>query len=253
MSILRSFNNPMVLSTKDLWLTFGGCASAKLEGYCDANWASQPHHHSISGYLFHFGLGAISWSSRKQNIITLSSTEAEYVAKTHAAKEGIWLKTFVKGMNSKAIGPLTIMGNNQGAIALAKDDKFYARTKHINLRYHFIREVVEEGKVKMEYILTKDNVTNIFTKALPKPKFKQFVGMLGLAIMKEGVLKDRQWSLGRLKLNNRCLIGKHHMVSMSAHISTNCVSLEGECWAYIQAELVCLSLLSVLFHSICSL
>ena len=204
----------MVLSTKDLWLTFGGSASAKLKGYCDATWASQLHCHSITRYLFHFGLGVISWSSKKQNIITLSSTEVEYIAKTHAAKEETWLETLVKEMNSKAIGPLTIMGNNQSAIALAKDDKFYARTKHINLQYHFIREVVEEGKVKMEYILTKDNVTNIFTKALPKPEFKQFVGMLGFGD-DEGVLEDQQWSLGRLKLNNRHLIGKCHVVSAS--------------------------------------
>ena len=160
------------MSTKDLWLTFGGSTSAKLEGYCDADWASQPYQHLISRYLFHFGLGVISWSSKKQNIITLSSTEAEYVAKTHAAKEGIWLKTFVKEMNGKMISPLTIMGDNQGV-------------KHINLRYHFIREAAEDGKVKMEYIPTEDNVADIFMKALPKPKFRQFVGMLGLAIMKE--------------------------------------------------------------------
>ena len=143
------------------------------------------HCHLISRYSFHFGLGAISWSSKKQIIITLSSTEVEYMAKTYAAKEGIWLKTFVKEMNGKAIRPLTIMGDNQGAIALAKDNRFHARTKHIDLQYHFIREAVKKGKVKMEYIPTKDNVANIFMKALPKPKFKQFVGMLGLAIMKE--------------------------------------------------------------------
>ena len=68
---------------------------------------------------------------------------------------------------------------------LAKDNKFYARAKHINLQYHFIREAVEDGKVKMDYIPTKDNVADIFMKALTKPKFKQFVGMLGLAMMKE--------------------------------------------------------------------
>ena len=161
-----------LVSTKDLWLTFGGSTSAKLEGYCNADWASQPHQHSISRYSFHFGLGAISWSSKRQNIITLSSTEAEYVAKTHAAKEGIWLKTFAKEMDSKMIRLLTIMGDNQGAIALAKDNKFHARTKHINLQHHFIREAVKDGKVKMEYILIEDNVTDIFTKAFPKPKFK---------------------------------------------------------------------------------
>ena len=75
----------------------------------------------------------------------------EYVAETHAAKEGIWLKSFVSEITGKTIGPLTILGDNQGAIVLAKDTKFHAQMKHIDLRYHFIREAVEDGKVKMEY------------------------------------------------------------------------------------------------------
>jgi hypothetical protein len=77
------------------------------------------------------------------------------------------------------------MGDNQGAIALAKDNKFHSRTKHIDLRYHVICEAFEDGKVEMNYIPTAENVSDIFTKALAKPKFTQFVGMLGLAMMKE--------------------------------------------------------------------
>jgi hypothetical protein len=120
-----------------------------------------------------------------QGIITLSSTEAEYIAETHASKEGIWLKIFVKELTGQKIKPLTIKADNQGAIALAKDNKFYARTKHINLCYHFLCEAIEAGKIEMEYILTSENVADIFTKALPKPKFNDFVGRLGLAIMME--------------------------------------------------------------------
>ena len=77
------------------------------------------------------------------------------------------------------------MGDNQGAISLTKDNKFHAKTKHIDLPYHIIREAIEDGKIIMEYIPTSKNVTNIFTKTLPKPKFMEFIGMLGLAIMKE--------------------------------------------------------------------
>jgi hypothetical protein len=72
------------------------------------------------------------------------------------------------------------MGDNQGAITLAKDNKFHSWTKHIDLRYHFICEAVEDGKVEMKYIPTVENVSNIFTKALAKPKFMQFAGMLVL-------------------------------------------------------------------------
>ena len=83
-------------STKDLWLTFGGQKETMVEGFCDVDWASRKHRHSISGYSFHFGVGAISWSSKKQGVVSLSSTEAEYVTQMHAAKEGIWLRSFMK-------------------------------------------------------------------------------------------------------------------------------------------------------------
>jgi hypothetical protein len=115
----------------------------------------------------------------------LSSTKAEYIAKMHASKEGIWFKTFVKELTGQKIKPLTIKADNQGAIALAKDNKFHVRTKHINSHYHFVYEAVEAGKIEMEYIPTSENVADIFTKALPKPKFKDFVAKLGLAMMKE--------------------------------------------------------------------
>jgi hypothetical protein len=125
------------------------------------------------------------WSSKKQNIIALSSTEAEYIAETHAVKEAIWLQTFINEVVGTDKDPLTVMADNQGAIALAKDNKFHSQTKHIDLRYHFVREAVEKGKITMQYIPTSENVADIFTKALLKPKFTEFVGKLGLVIMKE--------------------------------------------------------------------
>ena len=74
-------------STKDLWLTFGGQSKPAMEGFCNVDWGGQKHRHSISGYSFHMGAGAISWSSKKQHVVVLSSTEAEYIAQMHAAKE----------------------------------------------------------------------------------------------------------------------------------------------------------------------
>jgi hypothetical protein len=167
-------------SMKNLWLTFGGQKETLVEGYCDADWAGQKHRHSISGFSFHFGIGAISWSSKKQNIVALSSTEAEYVAQTHAAKEAMWLKSFVSEIRGGGDKPLTILCDDQGAVALAKDNKYHARTKHIDLRYHFIREAVEDGKISVKYIPTNDNVSDIFTKALPRPRFQQLVELLGM-------------------------------------------------------------------------
>ena len=130
----------------------------------------------------------MSWSSKKQPIITVSSTEAEYVAETHASKEGIWLKTFMRELMDYENGPLTLKADNQGAISLAKDNKFHARTKHIDLRYHFVREAVEDGKIKMEYIPSSQNIADIFTKGLPRQKHEELVGRLGLCVREEGIV-----------------------------------------------------------------
>ena len=167
-------------SMKDLWLTFGGHKETMVEGFCDVDWASQKHRHSISGFSFHFGVRAISWSSKKQGVVLLSSTEVEYIVQTHAAKEGIWLRSFMKEIQGGKEKPLTISCDNQGAIVLAKDNKFHARTKHINLRYHFIHEAVEDSKIQVKYILMDNNISDIFTKPLPRPKFAKFVESLGL-------------------------------------------------------------------------
>ena len=148
-------------STKGSWLIFGGKKDILLEE------------------------GTISWSSKKQAIIALLSTKAEYIAQTHVAKEAVWLKTFVNGVRGGQEGPLNIMVDNQGAIALAKHKKFYSHMKHINLHYHFIHEAVEDKRIRMEYIPTGDNVADIFTKPLAKPKFVEFTGKLGLAMVKE--------------------------------------------------------------------
>ena len=167
--------------TKALWLTFGGVSGAEIEGYCNADWASQTQQHSISGYSFLMGRGLISWSSKKQSVIALSSTEAKYVALTHAAKEALWLRMFMGELRGKPHGPIKINSDNQGAIALCKDNKFHARTKHIDIRYHFIRESISNEKLSLGYVPTHENISDVFTKALPKAKFCHFIRLLGLS------------------------------------------------------------------------
>ena len=132
------------------------------------------------------GDGAVTWSSKKQPIVALSSTEAEYVAQTHAAKELIWLCTILSELNSTFEEPTTLNCDNQGAIALAKDNKFHARTKHIDIRYHYIREAVENSDINMQYIPTNENIADIFTKPLAKAKFEHFTEKLGLWVRLRG-------------------------------------------------------------------
>ena len=158
-------------ATKHYWLTFRGKSRPSIQSFCNADWASQSHRHLISGYSFHFSQGTISWSSKKQHVVALSSMEAEYIAQTHTAKEAIWVKSLLNEIQGLTSKPMTVNCDNQGAIALSKDNKFHSRTKHIDLQYHFVREAVEDGKIKITYIPTDENVSDIFTKAWAKPKF----------------------------------------------------------------------------------
>jgi hypothetical protein len=98
----------------------------------------------------------VSWSSKRQDIIVLSTTEAEYVAATHATKEALWLRTFVSEVFSPISNPTTLYLDNQSAIALSKDHQYHARTKHIDIRFHYIRWIIDQGKLRLTYCPTED-------------------------------------------------------------------------------------------------
>ena len=166
--------------TRNLMLVLGGEGEV-LTGFTDADWASQRHRHSISGYAFFIGSGAVSWSSKKQPIITLSSTESEYVALTHAAKEAIWLRKLLSELSADLHGPTTIFCDNQGAIALSKDSTFHAHTKHIDIHFHFIRQTNLSNTTRITYCPTNDMIADIFTKSLPRPKLEKFRSLLNLS------------------------------------------------------------------------
>ena len=124
--------------------------------------------------------GAISWSSKRQELVALSTTEAEYVAATHAAKEALWLRSLISSIFNAPPPTTTLNCNNQSTIALARDGQFHARTKHIDIRFHFIRWVVEQGKVALQYCPTADMTADVLTKALTSPKVKHFASTLDL-------------------------------------------------------------------------
>jgi hypothetical protein len=137
---------------------------------------SQEHRHAISGYVFLVNGGAVSWSSKKQELVTLSTTESEYVAATHAAKEAIWLRRLISEVFQPITKPITLYSDSQLAIALTKDGSYHARTKHIDIRYHFIRFIVQNGTINLIYCPTEDMTADILTKALQK----HFANSLGL-------------------------------------------------------------------------
>ena len=165
--------------TKNWKLTYGTTDNG-LEGYTDADGSSQEHRHAISGYVFLVNGGAISWSSKKQELVTLSTAESEYVAATYAAKEALWLRRIVNEVFEPVTKPMTLYSDSQSAIALTKDGSYHARTKHIDIRYHFIRFVVQNGSIKLIYCPTEEMTADILTKALPNTKAKHFANSLGL-------------------------------------------------------------------------
>jgi hypothetical protein len=168
--------------TQDLGLVYDGKQFGEgLSGFSDSDWAGEQNtRRSVSGYCFTFCGAATSWSSKKQQTIALSSTEAEYMAMTHAGKEATFLQNIYGEVGIPTPLPTPLLVDNQSAIALAENPIFHARTKHIDVRHHWIREKIESGQLELEYVPTADQVADIFTKPLNGEKFKKFRDVLGL-------------------------------------------------------------------------
>jgi hypothetical protein len=171
-----------LIGTADLCLTFGETAR-ELTGYVDADGSQEVERRAVTGYAYIIDGGAVSWNSKQQELVVLSTTEAEYVAATHAAKEGLWIRSLISELFGKLIditSPTTLFSDNKSAIALAHEHQYHARTKHIDIRYHFIRWVIENGSMCLIYCPTDEMIADTLTKPLPSIKAKHFAAELGL-------------------------------------------------------------------------
>ena len=166
--------------TQALALTYGPKGDVDLKGYGDADGSMQEDRHAISGNAFMLYGGAVSWFSKKQEIVSLSTTESEYIAAAHTAKEALWLRQLMRELFTPILQSTTLYCDNKSAIALANDNQYHARTKHIDVRYHFIRWLAQEGKIKLVYCPTNDMVADALTKPLTSLKVKHFAYELGL-------------------------------------------------------------------------
>ena len=167
--------------TCDLWLSYGE-RKQTLEGYADMDGSMVEDRRAISGYTFLIDGGAVSWSSKHQELVSLSTTESEYVAATHGMKEALWLCSLLAELFGSLKAPTTLFSDNQAEITLTRDHQYHMCTKHIDMHYHFIRWVIEQGSLRIIYCPTDDMVMDALTKALPSAKVKHFAAGLGLRV-----------------------------------------------------------------------
>ncbi|KAL5729604.1 hypothetical protein ACHQM5_002532 [Ranunculus cassubicifolius] len=161
--------------TKNLGLKYMKEDDTKLAGFTDSDWAgSVDDRKSTSGYVFRLGSKVISWSSKKQQTIALSSAEAEYIAATDATCEAAWLRRILTDLQQEDEAPTTIHCDNKSAIAMTKNPVFHSRSKHIEIKHHFIRDYVSKGEIQLEYVNTNEQLADIFTKAISTEKFNYF-------------------------------------------------------------------------------
>jgi len=177
----RMFRYLQATSNHQLVLGHGSSGNSTLLGYTDANWASNINDRkSTSGYVFKLGSGAISWSSKKQATVMLSSTEAEYITRAHATKEAVWLRQLLSKLGQDMSSPTVLRIDNQSAITITWNPEFHDRTKHIDICYHFLRQVIDDGMVELTYTPTGEQVANALMKGLPPASHNKFKSLMGV-------------------------------------------------------------------------
>jgi len=148
--------------------------------YVDSDYAGDlDRRRSLSGYIFTLCNSVISWKATLQSIVALSTTEAEYISAIEGVKKAIWLRGLVNelGLTQKV---LTVFCDSQSVIHLTKNNSYQDKTKHINIKHHFIRDVVVVGEIIVEKIRTSENPADMLTKSLPITKFEHCFDLVGL-------------------------------------------------------------------------
>ena len=153
-----------------------------LVDFTDSDYAEDlDNRKSTSGYAFMLGSGAVSWSSKKQPIVTLSTTEAEFVAATTCSCQAIWMRKILEDLHFERQGPTTIFCDNNSTIKLSKNPILHGRSKHIDVKYHFLRKLTRNGTLDLIYCRSEDHIADIFTKSLKWPMFQKLRKLLGVS------------------------------------------------------------------------
>jgi uncharacterized protein (DUF2132 family) len=166
--------------TIHIGITYSRSESPIPIGYSDADFAGtvvKEGRKSTSGYIFFLAGGPVSWSCKRQSVVATSSTEAEYIAQYNAAREAIWIRTFLQELGygfGNLTDQATILADNNGARSLSRDPSIHSRVKHMEIKYYWQRQQVERGYLQFNYIPSKENAADGLTKPLEPNPFKAF-------------------------------------------------------------------------------
>ncbi|GJV36690.1 ribonuclease H-like domain, reverse transcriptase, RNA-dependent DNA polymerase [Tanacetum coccineum] len=170
-----------VKGTKDYGITYKHNGGNKIHGFSDSSYGVNTQEgKGTTGIIFYYGESPISWSTQKQATVALSSCESEFIAATAAATQALWLKRLLGKLTQSQEEKITIQVDNKSAIALMKNPVFHGRSKHIDIKYHFIRECMEREDIQVEFINGEYQKADILTKALPKIRFLTMRQLIGL-------------------------------------------------------------------------
>lgn len=175
-----------LVGTKHMGLSLGG-RDQTISVYHDTSFASQPGRKSVSGFVLFIGESPAIWGSKKQELVTLSTGEAEYVGLTPAAKNILWMHKLVVDLQEwlrlpgiYPHSPTVLFTDSENAEAIARDSVFHERTKHISIKYHFIRQTMEDGHITLQAKFTEEMIADILTKSLGPSSFKYFRDCLNI-------------------------------------------------------------------------
>ena len=183
--------------TVSLGIIFGRSKRMELVGYSDSSHnVDEDDGKSTTGHIFYLNDSPISWCSQKQEIVALSSCEAEFMAATEAAKQAVWLQELLGEIIGKACMRVTIKVDNKSAIALSRNPVFHGRSKHIHRRFHFIRECVENDQVEVEHVPGNEQRADILTKSLARTNFVSMRILIGMVVVGETEFKLRRENVG---------------------------------------------------------
>ena len=170
--------------TIDLCIKYERSADNCLVGFSDADWAGDlTDRHSTTGNLFMMSGAAIDWISKKQPVVALSTTEAEYVALSATTQEAVWLSILLTDIKAPPKAPILIKEDNQGTIAVARNPVSHNRTKHIDVKFHYVREALEDGIIDLTYCPIEQMTADMLTKPLARQQFETFHLKMGLKNM----------------------------------------------------------------------